>query len=141
MPQTFLRLTAMAIAGWPVLAMADAGRGAADSDPRPLQHDSLQTLRWKARPVIVLGDEAQVRQQVASLHARPPALTDRDIIVFVDGPGAEPLRDRAGNGFAVLLVGKDGGVKRIWNQPVDPQDIFAVIDAMPMRQREADQDG
>ena len=40
-------------------------------------------------------------------------------------------------GFAVVLIGKDGGIKQVWRDPVAPDDIFAVIDAMPMRQREA----
>ena len=42
----------------------------------------------------------------------------------------------AERGFAVVLVGKDGGVKKVWRDPVDPKGIFTIIDAMPMRQQE-----
>jgi hypothetical protein len=40
------------------------------------------------------------------------------------------------NGWQTALVGKDGGVKARWASPVDPDDIFALIDAMPMRRDE-----
>ncbi len=49
------------------------------------------------------------------------------------------LRRRYGVGegqFRVLLVGKDGGVKRVDKGPVAMRDIFALIDTMPMRQAE-----
>lgn len=36
----------------------------------------------------------------------------------------------------VILIGKDGEVKLRETLPVDLSDIFAIIDAMPMRQRE-----
>ena len=39
-------------------------------------------------------------------------------------------------GFEILLVGKDGGVKLRSPAPVSTRDLFALIDAMPMRQRE-----
>ncbi len=42
----------------------------------------------------------------------------------------------APGGFAVLLLGKDGGVKRRETQPVVPASLFSTIDAMPMRQQE-----
>ena len=38
--------------------------------------------------------------------------------------------------FAVRLVGKDGGVKRSSDAIVDPAALYALIDSMPMRQRE-----
>jgi hypothetical protein len=38
--------------------------------------------------------------------------------------------------FAVILVGKDGGEKGRWTEPVSLDDVFDMIDAMPMRQEE-----
>lgn len=38
--------------------------------------------------------------------------------------------------FSALLVGKDGGVKARYDVPARTADIFALIDSMPMRQRE-----
>ena len=44
------------------------------------------------------------------------------------------------NAFAVVLIGKDGSFKNVWkdvSEAVPVSDIFAIIDAMPMREREA----
>ena len=38
--------------------------------------------------------------------------------------------------FAAILVGKDGGEKHRSVEPISPQTLFDLIDAMPMRQRE-----
>ena len=43
--------------------------------------------------------------------------------------------------FSVVLVGKDGAVKKVWKEeslegPVSPAEIFGVIDEMPMRIQE-----
>jgi len=38
--------------------------------------------------------------------------------------------------FAVLLVGKDTGVKRRADDVVSPDALYSQIDSMPMRQRE-----
>ena len=39
----------------------------------------------------------------------------------------------------VTLVGFDGGLKEFWDGVVEPSEIFEAIDAMPMRQRELNQ--
>ena len=38
--------------------------------------------------------------------------------------------------LAALLIGKDGGVKRRADEPLDPAAVYAQIDAMPMRRAE-----
>ena len=125
------------IAAFPAIAGAERGATA----PQPIQSGTLESLRWQARPVVIFGDGAPLAAQVLAMTEDPQAIADRDIVVLIDGPGAGPLRERAGSGFAVMLIGKDGGVKEIWHEPVDPEEIFALIDAMPMRQREAAEDG
>ena len=69
---------------------------------------------------------------------------------FVDGgpvgrsftPGVErEIVDRFGlesgrRGIAAALVGKDGGVKARWSEIVEPDAVFDLVDAMPMRIRE-----
>jgi len=46
-------------------------------------------------------------------------------------------RDDIGEGnMGVTLVGFDGEIKERWEGVVEPSDVFDVIDAMPMRQRE-----
>ena len=37
---------------------------------------------------------------------------------------------------SVALIGKDGGLKKIWLTQPSEQDIFDIIDAMPMRRQE-----
>ncbi|WP_158810214.1 DUF4174 domain-containing protein [Beijerinckia sp. L45] len=101
--------------------------------------DALAALVWKARPVVVLGDgpdDARFKQQVVALDAKARLLADYEIkVVAVPEPDAA-LRRKLGvgpKGFAVVLVGKDGGVKETWREPVAPAKIFALIDTMPMR--------
>jgi hypothetical protein len=43
--------------------------------------------------------------------------------------------------FAVVLVGKDGGVKLKRNVKVRLEEVFTLIDSMPMRQDEMRQKG
>jgi hypothetical protein len=96
----------------------------------------------KARPLVVVADQIfdpRFQRQIVTLKARESALADYDVkLVSVIGAGAI-LRRKLGlpaTGFAVALVGKDGGVKEIWRDPVSPDRIFALIDTMPMRQEE-----
>jgi hypothetical protein len=66
-------------------------------------------------------------------------LVERDIVVLIDTDpsGQGPLRTSFGaEGFEVLLIGKDGGVKLRQQEPVGTDVLFAVIDAMPMRRQE-----
>ncbi|KJZ22232.1 hypothetical protein TW83_18750 [Paracoccus sp. S4493] len=94
----------------------------------------LAALRWQARPVVVLGPEAQVARQIADLQAHAEQLAEREVVILTDGPGADALRD--GQGFQVLLIGKDGGIKMRSARPVAAEDILSLIDSMPMRQQE-----
>ncbi len=58
--------------------------------------------------------------------------------LFEDADAAG-LRDASGieaGRFAVVLVGKDGGEKARWSGPVSEREVFARVDAMPMRRRE-----
>ena len=38
--------------------------------------------------------------------------------------------------FQISLVGLDGQVKRTWNKPPNPAEVFEIIDSMPMRMNE-----
>lgn len=120
------------------LVLATAGISAAHAAPL----DKLKALRGSSRPVVVLSDsrdDPRVAKQIAALDRTRPALTDRNIEVLTEAAPGSKLRKSLGvaeRGFAVVLVGKDGGVKKIWRDPVDPKSIFTIIDAMPMRQQE-----
>jgi hypothetical protein len=52
---------------------------------------------------------------------------------------AKKIRSRfqiSREGFEILLIGKDGTVKLRSDKPVSSEDLFALIDSMPMRKRE-----
>ncbi|NHK28548.1 DUF4174 domain-containing protein [Parvularcula flava] len=118
---------------------------------------SLTEYQWSHRPVLVF-DAAGGHERVATMDPEGDGgeLKDRDILlVYVIGntvtlwdgnkgervtDTADELRDRfdlTPQDFAVILIGKDGGEKGRWSEPPSwEEDIFPLIDSMPMRQRE-----
>jgi hypothetical protein len=123
--------------------------------------EALAEFRWKQRIVLVYGteDDPRLQRQIAELTQKPEAMSDRDLLVLkVAGPTVEALHGGAsagaailpigsaerlrqegkidGRSFQVLLIGKDGGVKLRRSDVVDPEEIIALIDSMPMRQTE-----
>ena len=120
----------------------------------PALADPLDDLRWQSRPVVIFAADAndpRVEQQTALLTAQSAALAERDMTIITvagdrvtrDGapfPAAPTgLRSRLrveGGTFTVLLLGKDGGIKRRETTVTFPEALFRQIDAMPMRQQE-----
>ena len=117
---------------------------------------TASTFDGSRRVVIIAAetsDDERVREQRAALLKHTAALDERDMVVFVslrDGE-VEPIHRPApadigdflsrnppakAGGFEVLLVGKDGGVKLRSDRPVRAEDLFALIDTMPMRRQE-----
>ncbi len=120
----------------------------------PALADPLDELRWHSRPVVIFADSAndpRVEEQTALLNAQSAALAERAMTVIIvagdrvtrDGapfPATpDSLRARLrveGGTFTVLLLGKDGGIKRRETTVTAPEVLFQQIDAMPMRQQE-----
>lgn len=104
--------------------------------------DKLKSLQGTSRPVVVLSDsrdDPRVAAQISALDHTQPDLTKRNIQVLLEAKPGSRLRKNLGvaeRGFAVVLVGKDGTVKKVWKDKVDPKQIFTVIDSMPMRRNE-----
>ncbi len=115
----------------------------------------LSELRWQARPLVVFAPEDAapgLAEQRRLIAAQRDAIRERDMVVYlVSGsavtrlagagptPSARALRDAYGVSMPdrrVLLIGKDGGVKLRADLPVALEDIFRLIDSMPMRRRE-----
>jgi hypothetical protein len=131
-----------AILGWETIAMAVP----------------LDAYRWEARPLLVFAPSAEdgrYEEQRLALSRDVEGLSERDMAVFLM-PGDRPLHTLVGQrpetdfapglreaygvapaDFVVVLVGKDGGEKGRWTSPVEPDEIFALIDAMPMRRQES----
>jgi NADH dehydrogenase [ubiquinone] 1 alpha subcomplex assembly factor 1 len=117
-----------------------------------------ESLEWSERLLVVSAPDdldAHTSLQLGRLLARAPDLDGRELRVV------QLLGDRGGRlagrtlgqrdvkelrrlwvlpeRWTMALVGKDGGVKARWSSPVDPDEIFALVDTMPMRQREVAQ--
>ena len=114
----------------------------------------LASYRWQNRVVAMMAssEDRKLAQQHQILSAARDGLLDRDLVIIaitdgvvkIDGVESENwdvdrLRqalDVPRTGFSIVLVGKDGGVKLRSDEPVAVETLFALIDSMPMRQRE-----
>ena len=116
----------------------------------------LSDYRWKHRLLFIFAPSTTDAAFLAldkRLAQTALEIEDRDMVIFrifenspsrvSDKPlppgDDETLRRRFGietGRFTVVLVGKDGGVKRVAHRDADLQSIFNSIDSMPMRQQE-----
>ena len=116
---------------------------------------ALEKYRWEHRLLLVFApdaDSALYRRQQEMLLVAERGLNERDTIIIsvlraVVEVGGKPdaaassveLRDAfnvSPHEFRVVLIGKDGGVKLRQEEPISMADLFALIDAMPMRKQE-----
>ena len=101
------------------------------------------------------GETVTLDKQIDLLRDYRPDLRDRDMVVLsttgtrettadigyvaIPRGTARQLRrqfEPASTGLTVILIGKDGGEKARWQHVVEPQEIFDLIDSMPMRRQE-----
>ncbi|WP_295472891.1 DUF4174 domain-containing protein [uncultured Pseudomonas sp.] len=144
MPIRSLTLATLLLAAAPVFA--------ADGDT-PLAQE-----RGKARPLIIIApsptDPTLVHLKKALEEpANREAFAQRNMVLYTvvntigerNGKGMDAqatmalireLKLGAGNKTRVILVGKDGE-KKIEADSIEPKEIFATIDQMPMREKEA----
>jgi hypothetical protein len=137
------------------LALLSLARTSAGS---PRQGITLEQFKWKSRLIIILAtspQHAEVEKQKQFLSGSEEGLIDRDLKVieiystnqgFLDNEplpqeNISRLREQLENPretFQFLLIGKDGTVKLRSKEAVSSPEFFALIDSMPMRQREMD---
>jgi len=116
----------------------------------------LDAYRWQNRIVLIFAPTAGdtlYAQQLAIFATREVELAERDLLIgqfpadeqgsFAGQPvaqaGGAALRaryDLQAEDFALILIGKDGGVKLTAEEPVSTARLFDLIDSMPMRQQE-----
>ena len=116
----------------------------------------LARFEWTHRPLLVFAPHRTDPRVEVLLHRiamRDCALRDRDMVVgliveegdsLLDGSRLSPATARAirqrfaisEGAFTVVLVGKDGGEKLRDDGIPDLDEIFGLIDAMPMRRDE-----
>jgi hypothetical protein len=122
----------------------------------PAWGTDLTVYRWKNRLLLVFSPSASNPGFAGldrNLAKRPLDIKDRDLVVFrIFEKGASRLDDQPlstedalklrnrfkvkPGQFTVLLIGKDGGVKLTRKNRADLQEVFDLIDSMPMRQQE-----
>ena len=115
----------------------------------------MDTYLWANRPLLVFTPDAEHQLLLAqreSLKGHTDGLRDRDIVVIevvgdhvlanghpTEALDADKLRQRFNlrqSEAAVLLVGKDGGLKVKKSEFLSAEALFQTIDAMPMRLQE-----
>jgi hypothetical protein len=121
----------------------------------------FEQFKWKNRLLLVFTPDSShplCESLQRDISTRKLEVDDRDLVVFEilgvgtskrDGSQLDPhtaasLRKRfdiSPKAFSLILVGKDGGVKLRRNDPVNLEEIFRLIDSMPMRQEEMRQKG
>ena len=101
------------------------------------------------RVLLIYGrDDAQhyLIEQQEALNEVKDGLAERDldVVVLIASLVTEPDRQflmhdyklNPSDHYAGWLIGKDGGIKQTYKEPVSVKDLFATIDGMPMRQQE-----
>ncbi len=97
------------------------------------------------RHLLILKNEANqhlAERQMNLLEKAVQGIKERDIKITVadrqDRLYKKYIADTSG--FTVLLIGKDGFEKYRTNKLLTVNELFAIIDAMPMRKREMKKD-
>jgi Domain of unknown function (DUF4174) len=118
-------------------------------------------FKWKNRLLFIFASERNdpfFRDLKGEISDRKNEVDDRDLVVFeilesgpstmnttqMDPQTAASLRkhfDLTQKTFALILLGKDGGIKLKRNDRVKLDEIFTLIDSMPMRKDETRQKG
>lgn len=121
-----------------------------------LTDNPLAPYQWQNRIVVVFAPSENAslyQRQLSEIEAMGDGFAERDLVLFsvfaADGQGPDValskeqvhfLRERyqaSREDFVVILIGKDGGRKlRREGSVLEEQDLFPLIDSMPMRQRE-----
>jgi hypothetical protein len=115
----------------------------------------LKQYQWKNRLLVVFApspEDAHYQEQLEQL-SNNDELLERDLIAFhvFDGDSGFAGEVRLSEedvvqlqekfkvetrAFTLVLIGKDGTEKQRWDRAIQGENLFALIDEMPMRQQE-----
>ena len=110
----------------------------------PLQATPLKDHLWKNRVIITFSASVKEPERLAlqkQMEEKACAFTDRNLVHIDLLQGSEDFDEMSqqfavsSSGFQLLLLGKDGGVK-LRSSTASLEDIFSLIDTMPMRRSE-----
>jgi glutathione peroxidase-family protein len=134
----------------PLVGLALVAAVVVAQTPRPTSlAQQLRASHWQKRVLLVgapTASQADFQQQTKLLAATPYQLKERDFLVIelpydqlsaADRQYWQQKLKQPLTSFAVVLIGKDGGVKRTETKPLAPADLFGTVDKMPMRRQEA----
>lgn len=117
---------------------------------------NLSSHQWNDRLIIILANDQSsqtLKDQILELKKSQSGLNERRIIVYKAVPGKyqkglesvkaweissnfyEGMKETSAD-FEVVLIGLDGGVKLRRMEFLKSDELFGVIDQMPMRQAE-----
>jgi hypothetical protein len=108
----------------------------------------LVDYKWKNRILLVFApaqDNASFGKQMQLINENTQGLDDRDLVVLELVPNGKHEAQRKellkqfdvqAGAYTLILLGKDGQEKYRRQQPVGMNEIFGIIDQMPMRQQE-----
>ena len=119
-----------------------AGDAPAVFGPVPAEGVDLAAFLWLKRPLVVFADtpdDPAFQRQMALINAELGALEERDVVILTDtDPEARsPVRQRLRpRGFSLVLMDKDGEVKRRNPSPWRVREITHAIDRFPLRRQE-----
>ena len=125
-------------------------------NPKDAISMDLARFEWKNRLLLIFAPDAmhpQFQQMDAEINAQGAEVRDRDLVVFeifdkdpsqmnaspLSPADADALRMHFGISrqmYALILVGKDGGIKLMREDRVPLSEVFELIDSMPMRKNE-----
>jgi hypothetical protein len=121
----------------------------------------LNTYQWKNRLLLLFASSEEDQAYLTlnkEIDRQAMEIKDRDLLVFyvLERGESRSGQERLSSGqalflrkrlsvpsgrFTIILIGKDGGEKIRRESSVDLKEIFAIIDAMPMRQQEMKKNG
>lgn len=116
---------------------------------------SLDQFQWNNRILVLFADDSTqqaYQDQINLLKSHNNGVLERDLVIFsifnnqcsllgdqiISDASAREIRQRLSpaTSYSIYLIGKDGGVKLKKDQVLEVEELFSVIDKMPMRRRE-----
>lgn len=102
--------------------------------------EPLKQYQWKSRILLLnVSSMESASEQEKLFRKSNHENKDRDLILLKVDKGHKSLWSKykfQNEVFRLVLIGKDGGVKREYSNVTPMKEIYQVIDAMPMRQQE-----
>ena len=116
--------------------------------------ENLSDLKWKYR-ILIISDaqnEIYLKEKMNNISKYGQEIIARDLIIFYENneniyynstlmsksfkESIMSLTSQYQNDRKMILIGKDGGVKRVFQSSDQIHEVFDLIDTMPMRKIE-----